>query len=138
MAMSDGTAELYELADHVSFDTELKRVLTGKRLHDLADQWKAERERNIRTDWRKCPDCGMDWPHPSETSSFVCPSCRSAAARAALERARALLPEELTECVGGRGYERCGCANVDKDNHCMYCLYPPWSHDLAQALGGAR
>ena len=44
MAMSDGTAELYELADHVSFDTELKRVLTGKRLHDLADQWKAERE----------------------------------------------------------------------------------------------
>jgi len=42
--MSDRTAELYELADHVAFDSELKRILTGKRLHDLADQWKAERQ----------------------------------------------------------------------------------------------
>lgn len=88
---TDGPAALYELADRVAFDAELKRILIGKRLHDLADQWKTERERNIRTDWRKCPDCGMDWPHPSETSSFVCPSCRSAAARAALERAREIL-----------------------------------------------
>lgn len=62
-----------------------------------------------------------------------------AADRAALAQARALLPEELVECVwNGRGYERCGCANVDKDNHCMYCLYPPWAHDLAATLGGAR
>lgn len=81
---TDGPAALRRLATSIScgfaphpYDIEV-----------MAAAWQAERERNIRTDWRKCPNCSVDWPHPSETSSFVCPSCRAAADRAALERLR--------------------------------------------------
>ena len=27
------------------------------------------------TDWRTCPSCKHSWPHPSVTSSLICPSC---------------------------------------------------------------
>ena len=32
------------------------------------------------TDWRRCEDCGVDWPHPSCTSSMRCPTCQVDAA----------------------------------------------------------
>ncbi len=33
-----------------------------------------------RTDWRRCPGCGLEWPHPSVTSGLFCPSCLKAGA----------------------------------------------------------
>ena len=82
---TDGPAALRMLAG----DFELTKAACWNEgdtasMWTLAAAWQAERERNIRTDWRRCPDCGLDWPHPSETSSFVCPSCRAASDRAAL------------------------------------------------------
>jgi hypothetical protein len=29
-----------------------------------------------RVDWRACTSCGVNWPHPPETSWMRCPACR--------------------------------------------------------------
>ena len=63
-------------------------------------------------DWRRCPDCGDDWPHPSVTEEVLCPSCWFAAERNHLERQAASL-RRLANAVRGLG---AGLYQVLRDN----------------------
>lgn len=40
------------------------------------------------TDWRECPTCHKQWPHPSVRSELICPDCRLTAKDAELARVR--------------------------------------------------
>lgn len=39
-----------------------------------------DRDRH-RVDWRACPTCRQNWPHPAETSGTTCPGCEVLAER---------------------------------------------------------
>lgn len=66
-------------------------------------------------EWRKCPDCGRDWPHPNPSNINECIVCygRKCAARATskLDRLRAendRLAAELARCGPLDGESRRG------------------------------
>jgi hypothetical protein len=58
-------------------------------------------------DWRRCPGCGLEWPHPSCTSGLYCPRCLAAREREACakEAARWVLVagERLAAAIRARG-----------------------------------
>lgn len=62
-----------------------RAVAAEAEVASLADYLKQKDAQWLRTDWRTCPACNVDWPHPSETSGLLCPSCRVAYAVKALE-----------------------------------------------------
>ncbi len=45
-------------------------------------------EKLARTDWRKCPKCGNEWPFPCETSYMTCYQCRTTERLAEAEKER--------------------------------------------------
>ena len=51
-----------------------------------------------QTDWRTCPKCGVDWPHPSVTSGMTCPRCILS-----YDKAREIIQTWLDK----QGHERC-------------------------------
>jgi hypothetical protein len=66
-----GTKEQQEIVD-----LRTKLAAAEKRAEIAEAQWKKASTNFVQTDWRRCPGCGIEWPHLSCTSGVSCPSCR--------------------------------------------------------------
>lgn len=67
-ALERAATWIRELEDGIDYNT-----IADEMIRDLTPE---------RADWRRCPECGLDWPHPSATSGMKCPPCSMAALRA--------------------------------------------------------